>query len=73
MCCEISGFPCGECEEYSLYDIVPCSLAEVYRRFGGAYCLRRQDSKTSETSICLNKATRRNVTKGCNLEINVMK
>jgi hypothetical protein len=25
-----------------LWDVVPCSLVEVYRRFGGAYCLHHQ-------------------------------
>jgi membrane protease subunit (stomatin/prohibitin family) len=54
-----------------LWVVTQCSLAEVYRRFGGAFYLRRQDDmkaaklrikagRTSETSVKFYQTTRRN-------------
>jgi hypothetical protein len=47
------------------WDVAPCSLADVYRRFGGACCLHRRGDdgagSTSETSVNFYQTTRRNV------------
>jgi hypothetical protein len=47
------------------WDVAPCSLVEIDRRFRGAYCLYHQGRveavSTSETSVNLYKATRRNI------------
>jgi hypothetical protein len=32
----------GNMKKTAFWDIAPCSLAEVYRRFGGACCLHHQ-------------------------------
>jgi hypothetical protein len=44
------------------WDVAPCSLVEVYRRFRGAYCLHHQggDGKSKQT-------TRRNIPEDSNL------
>jgi hypothetical protein len=41
-----------------LWDIAPCSLVEVYRRFGDAYYLHHQGD---ETSVNFYQTTRRNI------------
>jgi hypothetical protein len=47
-----------------VWDVAPCSLVGVDRRFGGAYCLHHQDDdlvmaiRTSETSV-YSETTRR--------------
>jgi hypothetical protein len=54
------------------WDIPPCSLAEVDRRFRGAYCLQgdliMESVHTSETSVYF-ETTRRYIPKGCHLHI----
>lgn len=52
----------------TFWDTAPCSLLEVYRRFGGEYCLHHQGDpmimvavRTRETSV--NEITRRNILK----------
>jgi hypothetical protein len=43
------------------WDTAPCTLADIDRRFRGAYCLHRQgDLIASETSVNIHQATRRN-------------
>jgi hypothetical protein len=46
------------------WDVAPCSLVEVYRRFRGAYCLHYQGDEeaanTSETSVNLYQIIRHN-------------
>jgi hypothetical protein len=34
--------------------VVPCSLVEVYRRFGGPCCLHHQGATTQKTAIYVN-------------------
>jgi hypothetical protein len=44
------------------WDVAPCSHAEVYGRFRGAYCIIRvmmELVRTSETSVNFNVTTRR--------------
>jgi hypothetical protein len=41
------------------WDVAPCNLAEVYRRFKGACCLHYQG--TSEMSVSFYQTTRRNI------------
>jgi hypothetical protein len=48
------------------WDVAPCSLAEIDRRFRGAYCLHHQDLimeavSTSETLISFYETARRNI------------
>jgi hypothetical protein len=46
------------------WDVVPCSLAEIDRRFAGSYCLHYQGEEsvsTFETSISFYQTTRRNI------------
>jgi hypothetical protein len=52
------------------WDIAPCSLVEVYRRFRGAYCLLALiiEAHTSETSVYFNKITRRCIPEGSHLQ-----
>jgi hypothetical protein len=40
------------------WDVAPCSMVEVYRRFTGVYCLHHQGD---ETSVYLYQTTRRNI------------
>jgi hypothetical protein len=50
-----------------LWDVAPCSLVDIYRRFRGVYCLHHQGDLmmeaviTSETSIIFYETTRRNI------------
>jgi hypothetical protein len=48
------------------WDIAPCSLVQVDRRFRGAYCLHPQGD---ETSVYFNKTTRRCIPEGYHLHI----
>jgi hypothetical protein len=43
------------------WDVAPCRLVEVYRRFRGAYCLAliMEAVRTSETSVNFYQTTRR--------------
>jgi hypothetical protein len=34
----------------TFWDVTPCSLVEIFLRFGGTYCLHRQGRKVSQTS-----------------------
>jgi hypothetical protein len=47
------------------WDVAPCSLVEINRRFGDAYChiivLMMEAVSTSETSVKLYQTTRRNI------------
>jgi hypothetical protein len=62
-------------------NMAPCSLVEAHRRFRGVYCLHPQRNdqvalmmeavRTSETSVCLHKTTRRHVPQGCLAVYNV--
>jgi hypothetical protein len=57
------------------WDVAPCSLVEVYRRFRGAYCLHLQvvitlmmeAASTFETSINFYQTTRCNIPEDGNL------
>lgn len=49
-----------------LWNVVPCSLVEVVRRFTGTYCLQQKGHHvggefSSETSVNFNQTTRRNI------------
>jgi hypothetical protein len=46
----------------AFWDIAPCSVVEVDRRFKRAYCLPHQGDEVniSETSVNFNQATQRN-------------
>jgi hypothetical protein len=62
-----------------LWDVVPCSLIEVDRRFRGAISIMRAMNilialmmkavYTSETSVYLYETTRRYTSEGCLLQI----
>jgi hypothetical protein len=41
LLCEISGSHGGNIKTRAFWDVVQCSVAEVDRRFRGAYCLQR--------------------------------
>jgi hypothetical protein len=47
------------------WDVAPCIVVEVYRRFSGAYCLHHlsdeRSSETSETSVDFCRTTRRSI------------
>jgi hypothetical protein len=45
------------------FDVAPCSLVEVYRRFNGACCLQQmmEAAGTSDTSVNYYQATRRKI------------
>jgi hypothetical protein len=65
---EISGSRCGD-DMTVLWDVAPCSEAEIDRRFRRVYCLHHQDDvmeavSTSETSVILHEITRRNIPEG---------
>jgi hypothetical protein len=53
----------------AFWDVAPCSLVGVDRRFRGAYCLAQMMNavRTSETSISCNETTRRYIPEGSNL------
>jgi hypothetical protein len=54
------------------WDIAPCSLVEIYQRFGGAYFLHHQSDhavSTSETSMNIYQTTRRNIREDSYLRI----
>jgi hypothetical protein len=42
-------------------DVQPCSLAEVHRRFGGAYRPDVEAANTSEMSVSFYQTTKRNI------------
>jgi hypothetical protein len=56
----------------AFWDIAPCSMVEVDRRFRGSYCLHHQGAlameavRTSETSVNY-YTSRRNIPEGCHL------
>jgi hypothetical protein len=52
----------------TFWDIAPCSLVEVDRRFRGAITLMEAVC-TSETSINFYETTRRNILEGCHLYV----
>jgi hypothetical protein len=66
----------------AFWDITPCSLVVVDRRFRGAYCLHHKDDvfitqmmeavRTSETSVCYNETTRRNRPENKTIILNVV-
>jgi hypothetical protein len=49
-----------------LWDVAPCSLVEICRRFKSAYCLHHQD--TSKMSVDIYETTRRNITEDSHLQ-----
>jgi hypothetical protein len=55
----------------ALWDIAPCSLVELYRRFVGVNCLHHQGAlameaaRTSETLVYFKETTRRYISEGC--------
>jgi hypothetical protein len=56
-------------EMKAFWDVAPCSLGEVYRRFRGAYCLHHHSRPddvvcTSVTSVYLTETTRRYIPDG---------
>jgi hypothetical protein len=56
------------------WDVAPCSLVEVYRRFRGAYCFHHQGddngvANTSKTSVNFYQTTRRNILEDSHLYI----
>jgi hypothetical protein len=62
------------------WDIAPCCLVEVYRRFRGAYCLHHQGDEslitlmleavsTFETSVNFYQTSRRNIPEDSHLQI----
>jgi hypothetical protein len=56
----------------AFWDIAPCSLLGVDRRFGGAYCLHHEDDdevRTSETSVNYNVPTRRYIPEDSKLHV----
>jgi hypothetical protein len=62
----------------AFWDVAPCSLVGVDRRFRGSHCLHHQDDesivtmeavRTSETSLYSNETTRRYIPEGSNFHI----
>jgi hypothetical protein len=55
----------------ALWDIVPCSVAEVDRRFRDTYAsiirAMMEAVRISETSVYFSENTRHCITEGCNL------
>jgi hypothetical protein len=54
----------------AFWDITPCSLVEVDRRFRGVYCPVRvmmEAALTSETSVYFNKTARHHIPECCHL------
>jgi hypothetical protein len=47
----ISGSHGGEYEDDSAWDITPCSLVEVYRRFRGTYCHHQGDDRPDNGNV----------------------
>jgi hypothetical protein len=37
------------------WDVAPCALAEIYRRFRGAYCLRRHGDEIIMEEVSTNQ------------------
>jgi hypothetical protein len=67
---EISGSHCGDYEGDSFWDVAPCNLVEVFRRFRVSYCLHRIPDNwvcTSETSVYNHETTRRYIPESCHL------
>jgi hypothetical protein len=56
---EISGFHGGNMKMTVFWDVAPCSLVEIYRRFRGACPLHHQ---RDESSVDFYQTTRRNIT-----------
>jgi hypothetical protein len=50
------------------WDVAPCDLVEVYRRFRGAIALIMEAESTSETSVNIYQTARRNILEGSNLD-----
>jgi hypothetical protein len=51
LSCEISGSYSDECEEIAFWEILPCSLVEADRRFGGACCLHHIPDARGSTQL----------------------
>jgi hypothetical protein len=51
---EISGSHGGE---YEQWNVAPCSLVEVDRRFIGAYCLHHQDIALMMEAVCTSETS----------------
>jgi hypothetical protein len=47
----------------AFWDFSQCNIVEINRRFRGALMMKAV--RTSETSICFNKPTRRSTPEGC--------
>jgi hypothetical protein len=56
----------------AFWDVAPCSLVKVYRRFGGACCFLCQDFlpvvSTFETPVNFYRNSRRNIPEGSHLQ-----
>jgi hypothetical protein len=65
-----------------VWDVAPCGLVEINRRFSGAHCFHHQGDEwsalialmmeavsTSETSVDFYQTTKRNIPKDSNLHI----
>jgi hypothetical protein len=70
---EISGSHGGEYEDDKFWDIMPCSLVEVDRRFGDAkvsiISAVIEAVRTSETSVYFHEITQHYIPKSCHLHI----
>jgi hypothetical protein len=49
--CEISGSHGRDYEYESFWDVAPCSLVQVHRRFRGAQCLHHQGGESSQKVV----------------------